>query len=255
MNAPGAPGGVVLSASALRMRLGAREVLRGLDLELLAGQLTVIIGPNGSGKSSLLAALAGLRPIELGSRLTLMGQDLRSMSRQALARRLAFLPAHADVPFPLTVEELVLQGEPRPEGLAWAIEALELRDLRHKPVTRLSTGEARRAWLALALARRSRVMLLDEPLSGLDPRYQLLLLRALRELVEAGASVTLVAHDLHYAALADRVIALHDGQMVADGSPSDVLTAALLQDLYGVRVWLNVHPDSGAVYPLPFQIV
>ncbi|HEX2864251.1 MAG TPA: ABC transporter ATP-binding protein [Deinococcales bacterium] len=247
--------GPALSARALRMRLGSREVLRGLNLDLLPGQLAVVIGPNGSGKSSLLAALAGLRPVEVGSTVSVLGQDARGLSRQALADRLAFLPARADVPFPLTVEELVLQGRPRPPAMRWALEALELEELRHKPMTRLSTGEARRAWLALALARRARVVLLDEPLSGLDPRYQLLLLRALRELVDAGASVTLVAHDLPYAAHADRVIALMAGEIVADGRPGDVLTGELLQKLYGVRVWLNAEPSSGALYPMPVQVV
>ncbi|HWG85831.1 MAG TPA: ABC transporter ATP-binding protein, partial [Deinococcales bacterium] len=140
------PEGAALEARGLRLKAGSRVVLRDVSLALHPGEVTAVIGPNGSGKSTLLAALAGLRPLEPGAgEINLAGKSLASYSRAALARRVAFLPARSDVPFPLSVAELVDQGQPSPEGRAHALEVLELAALEHSPVTRLSTGEARRA--------------------------------------------------------------------------------------------------------------
>jgi iron complex transport system ATP-binding protein len=246
----------LLSARDLRLRAGKRTVLSGVNIDLRPGELTAVIGPNGSGKSTLLSALAGLRPIEPGQgELMLAGKAMASFTRAALARRIAFLPARTDVPFPLSVSELIAQGQPTDEARAEAIAAMELTGLEHSAMTRLSTGEARRAWLAMTLARRTRVLLLDEPLSGLDPRYQLRLLDALRRRTGEGASVTFVAHDLPYVSQADRVIALGGGTVAADGPPQDVLQADLLRRLYGVEVWVGTEPSSGAVVPLPLRAV
>jgi iron complex transport system ATP-binding protein len=247
---------VKLRASNVTVRRGTRAILRDVNLEFLTGQVTAIIGANGAGKSTLLAALAGLRRLEHDDgAIQLEGRDLASLSKNALALKLAFLPAHSSVPFPISVSELIQLAEPHQAAYIAALEAMELEALEHTPVTRLSTGEAKRAWLAMMLSRQTPVLLLDEPLAGLDPRYQVRLLETLQARASAGACVIFIAHDIPYAARANRVIALGGARVVADGSPGDVLRADLLRELYGVEVWLGLEPSTGAVVPLPTRAV
>lgn len=264
MSASGTDGTVqneILEARELRLKRGNRVVLDAISLGLRPGELTAIIGPNGSGKSTLLAALAGLRPIEHGAgTVQLEGKVITAYSKRGVSKRIAFLPAHSSVPFPLTISELIDQAEPKPDAKRDAIRAMELEALEFVPLTRLSTGEAKRAWIAMTLSRQTRLMLLDEPLSGLDPRYQMRLLEALRDRANHGASIAVVAHDLPYTSRVDRVIALGPdadgvGRVVADGTPLEVLQPSLLRDLYGVRVWIGTEPETGAVFPLPTQAV
>jgi iron complex transport system ATP-binding protein len=257
--------GPVLEARGLRLKRGARVVLEHVSLALQAGQVVAIIGPNGSGKSTLLAALAGLRNLEDGSgEILLEDKPINGFSKPQLSRRIAFLPASTSVPFPLTVAELIDQANPKPEARANAIRAMELESLEFVPITRLSTGEARRAWLAMTLARETPVLLLDEPLSGLDPRYQMRLLETLEARARNGASVLLVAHDLPYASRVDRVIALGNqanagfnivSSVLADGPPLEVLQPEFLRSLYGVNVWIGHDLETGAVFPFPTNAV
>ena len=251
----------ILEARDLRLKRGARVVLENVSFSLQSTQVAAIIGPNGSGKSTLLAALAGLRKLEDGAgEILLEGKNITSFSKPQLSRRIAFLPASTSVPFPLTVAELIDQAMPKPLARAAAIRAMELESLEFVPITRLSTGEARRAWLAMTLARETPVLLLDEPLSGLDPRYQMRLLETLETRARNGASVLLVAHDLPYASRVDRVIALGNqtnniSSVLADGPPLDVLRPAFLRSLYGVNVWIGHDLETGAVFPFPTKAV
>jgi iron complex transport system ATP-binding protein len=251
----------VLEVRGLRLKRGARVVLENVSLTLQSGQVAAIIGPNGSGKSTLLAALAGLRNLEDGAgEILLENKSIASFSKPQLSRRIAFLPASTSVPFPLTVAELIDQANPKPEARANAIRAMELESLEFVPITRLSTGEARRAWLAMTLARETPVLLLDEPLSGLDPRYQMRLLETLETRARNGASVLLVAHDLPYASRVDRVIALGNqtnniSSVLADGPPLEVLQPEFLRSLYGVNVWIGRDLETGAVFPFPTKAV
>jgi iron complex transport system ATP-binding protein len=255
----------MLEARGLRLKRGARVVLENVSLALQSGQLAAIIGPNGSGKSTLLAALAGLRKLEDGAgEILLENKAISSFSKPQLSRRIAFLPASTNVPFPLTVAELIDQANPKPEARANSIQAMELENLEFVPITRLSTGEARRAWLAMTLARETPVLLLDEPLSGLDPRYQMRLLETLEARARNGASVLLVAHDLPYASRVDRVIALGNqanaglnivSSVLADGPPLEVLQPDFLRSLYGVNVWIGRDLETGAVFPFPTKAV
>ena len=264
---PDAPN--MLEARGLRLKRGARVVLENVSFSLQAGQLAAIIGPNGSGKSTLLAALAGLRKLEDGAgEIWLEGKKITSFSKPQLSRRIAFLPASTGVPFPLTVAELIDQANPKPEARAGAIRAMELESLEFVPITRLSTGEARRAWLAMTLARETPLLLLDEPLSGLDPRYQMRLLETLEARAKNGTGVLLVAHDLPYASRVDRVIALGNqadagsntgsnsvSSVLADGPPLEVLQPDFLRSLYGVNVWIGRDLETGAVFPFPIKAV
>jgi iron complex transport system ATP-binding protein len=245
-----------LETSGVTVRRAGRPVLRDVNLVFNASEVTAIIGPNGAGKSTLLYALAGLRALEHGDgAVQILGEALETISKPALSKRVAFLPAHNSVPFPLTVHELMRLAQPSPNAYRAALEAMELQTLEHKPVTQLSTGEAKRAWIAMTLSRRTPIMLLDEPLAGLDPRYQVRLLETLKGRALEGASVVFVAHDIPYAARADRVIALGDARVMADGAPAEVLKSDLLRDLYGVSVWIGSDPDTGAIVPLPTHAI
>ncbi len=254
--AKSAKGLVMLRASNVTVRRGARAVVRDVNLEFRAGEVTAIIGANGAGKSTLLAALAGLRRLERDDGAIQLGEhDIASIGKHALASKLAFLPAHSSVPFPISVSELIHLAEPSQTAYVSALKAMELEALEHTPVTQLSTGEAKRAWLAMMLSRQTPVLLLDEPLAGLDPRYQVRLLETLQTRAIAGACVIFIAHDIPYAARANRIIALGDARVVADGTPAEVLRADLLGELYGVEVWVGFEPSSGAVVPLPIRAV
>jgi iron complex transport system ATP-binding protein len=246
----------MLAAQNITVRRGNRVIVREVTLTFVAGQVTAIIGANGAGKSTLLAALAGLRGLghSEGS-ILLENSDIASLSKAAIAAKLAFLPAHSSVPFPLTVRELILLAEPSQSGYLESVGAMELEDLIDKPVTQLSTGEAKRAWLAMTLSRNTPVLLLDEPLAGLDPRYQMRLLEVLQTRASTGACVVFIAHDIPYAARANRVVALSNERVVADGAPPEVLRSEVLRQLYGVEVWIGTEPSTGAVVPLPTRAV
>jgi iron complex transport system ATP-binding protein len=245
-----------LATQNLTIRRATRAIVEGINLEFKTGEVTAIIGANGAGKSTLLAALAGLRELGHADGLVLLeGSDIRGFSKGVVATKLGFLPAHSSVPFPLSVRELILLAEPSETGFFEAISAMELGDLLEKPITQLSTGEAKRAWLAMTLSRVTPIILLDEPLAGLDPRYQMRLLETLQIRANAGACVVFIAHDIPYAARANRVIALSDRKIVADGTPLEVLNPNLLRELYGVEVWIGLDPSSGALVPLPVRAV
>ena len=245
-----------LVAQNITVRRAARVIMQDVSLEFRAGEVTAIIGANGSGKSTLLAALAGLRDLQHSEGQVLLGGlDLRTISKSAIAKKLAFLPAHSSVPFPLTVQELILLAEPDQTAYQTALAAMELAALEYKPVTQLSTGEAKRAWLAMTLSRQTPIVLLDEPLAGLDPRYQMRLLETLQTRANAGACVVFIAHDIPYAARANRVIALNAQKVAADGIPQAVLRPDLLRQLYGVEVWIGSEPSTGALVPLPTRAV
>jgi iron complex transport system ATP-binding protein len=246
----------MLVAQNISVRRGNRVIVREVSLEFLAGQVTAIIGANGAGKSTLLAALAGLRGLLHGEGSVLLEQqDMAGLSKAAIAEKLAFLPAHSSVPFPLSVRELILLAEPSEAGYLDAVAAMELEGLLQKPITQLSTGEAKRAWLAMTLSRNTKVLLLDEPLAGLDPRYQMRLLEVLQTRATTGACVVFIAHDIPYAARANRVVALSGERVVADGAPLAVLRSEVLRQLYGVEVWIGTEPSTGAVVPLPTRAV
>jgi iron complex transport system ATP-binding protein len=245
-----------LQAKNVRVRRGARTIVQEVNLSFKSGEITAIIGANGAGKTTLIRAFAGLAPLELNDgEMLLDGKPMTGFSKAGIARRLAFLPAHSSVPFPLTIAELINQAEPKPEARAAAIRAMELESLEFVPMTKLSTGEARRAWIAMTLARETRILLLDEPLSGLDPRYQMRLLETLQARAAHGSSIVFIAHDLPYASRVDRVIALNGAKVVADGTPLEVLQPQLLRELYGVEVWIGSEPQTGAVFPLPIKAV
>ncbi|GIH75050.1 iron-dicitrate ABC transporter ATP-binding protein [Planobispora longispora] len=238
----------MIAVSGLEFGYGDRTVLDGIDLTVGHGELVALVGVNGCGKSTLLRLIAGLLTPRRGA-VRLDGTDLASLSRREVARRLAVLhQALAPVPG-LTVRQLVRQGgypHRGPLGMLGAPgdgvaeEAMELTGVAHmadRVLDTLSGGERQRVRLALAVAQRSPILLLDEPTAHLDVRHQLEVLALVRRLRDSrDLTVLAVLHELDHAArFADRIVALAGGRVAADGPPREVVTEELLAAVFGVR--------------------
>jgi iron complex transport system ATP-binding protein len=253
--------GSTLAASGLHVRLGRREVLRGLDVAFPPGQLTIIVGPNGAGKTTLVRALAGLIPPSGGS-VTFGGTRIETIARLERARLFAYLPQNGGVSWPLPVRALVALGRmpygEAPEKLTEegrravreAIAAAGLRGFEERPVTELSGGERGRALLARALATKAPVLLADEPVAALDPRHQLLVLDVLRGLARGGGIVVAVMHDLSLASrFADEILLMDAGVIVASGAPEEVLTATRLEGVFAIEAAVSREAGGLTITP------
>jgi iron complex transport system ATP-binding protein len=235
-----------------------RTVIDALDLELPAGQVTAIVGPNGCGKSTLLASLARLHVPDQGAVL-LDGHDIQRLPAREMAQRLALLPQETHAPEGLTVAELIRFGRQPHQSLfkQWsrddrrvvdeALAAADLHALADRPLDAMSGGQRQRAWIAMAIAQQTPLLLLDEPTSALDLGHQLEVFELIRALAAAGKTLAMVVHDLVSACrFADYLVAMLDGRIVAAGRPSDVVTTALVRDLYGVECTLMQDPATGS---------
>ena len=224
---------------------GARTVLHGTDVALAPGGLIALVGPNGAGKSTLLRALAGLVRPTAGA-VTLDGTDIATLSRAALATRIAVVPQTFDTLFPFTAREIVGLGRSARLGLfarpsaadvaavTRAIADQDLDALADRRIDALSGGERQRVVLAMAFAQESDVLLLDEPTAHLDPAHQRGTLRRVADLArDRGVIALAVLHDLNLAALADRVIVLDAGRIAADGPPAEALAPEVLAAVFG----------------------
>ncbi|MFS8201712.1 heme ABC transporter ATP-binding protein [Streptomyces sp. CWNU-52B] len=260
---PVVPGDVLAEAEGLRVRLGGREVLAGVDVAARAGEVLALVGPNGAGKSTLLGALAADLPAAEGV-VRVHGRPLSDWSAHELALRRAVLPQSASLSFPFPVEDVVRMGRApwagRPEeaeddaAVASAMAATEVTEFAARPFSALSGGERARVALARVLAQRARLLLLDEPTAALDLRHQELVLRICRDRARAGDAVVVVLHDLGLAAAyAHRVVVLCAGQAVADGAPAEVFTDRLLSDVYRQPVEVFPHPRTGGVMVAPVR--
>lgn len=234
----------VLAGTGIEVVLGSRTVLRGADVTAGPGQVLGLIGANGAGKSTLLQVLAGLLRPAAGM-VTLDGEGLDAMPSGRLAVARAYLPQSPLAHWALTAGEIVALGRlphrRNPAGDAAAVDrALARTDtaaFRDRRIDTLSGGERMRVLLARALAVEAPVLLADEPVSALDPRHQLRIMQLLHGLAEFGCTVVVVLHELSLAArFCHRLVLLHDGAVLAEGAPPDVLTDANLAQAYGVRV-------------------
>lgn len=237
-------GSPMLLAKALTVQRGQRRVVRGVDFDLGAGEIVGLIGPNGAGKSTLLSALAGLIPSE-STCLEIDGQPLAQLGPRALAKCRSYLSQESDIHWPLLVEKLVALGRiphgggGTREDLAAVQKALvktRVSDLAQRPLNELSGGEIARASIARLFAVEANILLLDEPVAGLDPRYQLEIMQLLTQETDLGRSAVVVLHDLNLAArFCKRLVLMCDGIVHSEGVPTDVLTAHALGEVYGVE--------------------
>jgi iron complex transport system ATP-binding protein len=241
-----------LAAAGLTWSAGGRTIVDDVTLAVEAERVTGLLGPNGSGKSSLLRLLAGLERPDSGS-VRLGDHDVHRMRARERARVLAFVEQEATTGLDLTVRQVVELGRipyrsrlavGDREGTAPVDDALRAAQVEHlagRGWRTLSGGERQRTHLARALAQQPRTLLLDEPTNHLDLRHQLDFLERVRGL---GLTVVAALHDLELAAAyCDDVVVLAEGRVVAHGPVSDVLTSALVAEVYGVDVSIERHPE------------
>lgn len=226
---------------------GQKGVLHDVSATAQAGQITVILGPNGCGKSTLLKTICGILPASSGQAL-LDGQELLQLPSNQTAQKVAYLAQSRQIP-DISVGRLVLHGRfpylsyprrYRQEDYRIAqqvMERLQLLELAEQPLSRLSGGQQQKAYIAMALAQDTDVILLDEPTTYLDVSYQLQMLRQARVLARAGKHVVMVIHDLSHALeTADKIVLMQDGRVVMEGTPEEVYEAGALEDVFRVRV-------------------
>jgi ABC-type cobalamin/Fe3+-siderophores transport system ATPase subunit len=253
-----------LAAENATLAYDKRVISRDLSVEIPDGSFTVIVGPNACGKSTLLRGLSRLLPPTSG-RFVLDGSDIRSRKTKDVARVLGLLPQTSIAPDGITVADLVSRGRHPHQGLMrqWsadderavqeALAATGVTDLSGRLVDELSGGQRQRVWVAMALAQETELLLLDEPTTFLDIAHQIELLELLRELnLERGRTLVAVLHDLNHACrYASHLIAMRDGSIVAEGTPSDVITPALVNDVFGLPAHIMPDPISGTPLVIP----
>ncbi len=244
----------MLVADNLTLLRGGRAVVSGVSATLQPGTITAIVGPNGAGKSSLLLGLAGLLAPAGGS-VDLAGQALASLHPRRRAQALGYLPQSPDIAWDVAVKALVALGRlpwrDRGEGeVAAALRALQLDDLRDRPVSQLSGGERARVLLARVLAGSPRWVLADEPLAALDLTHQLALVAHLKACAVIGQGVVVVLHDLGIAMNhADHVLVLKDSRRIAQGPPAEALNAEVIGQVWQVSAdWIGT-PGAQALIP------
>jgi iron complex transport system ATP-binding protein len=239
-------------------------VVTASTLRVEDGQITTIIGPNGCGKSTLLRALGRLLRPETGS-VVLDGELIHHLPSKEVARRLGLLGQQPQAPQGITVQDLVYRGRyphlgffsaPASHDNAAVENALELagvQDLRRRPVDSLSGGQRQRAWIAMAIAQDTDLLLLDEPTTFLDLAHQLEVMDLVTTLNQQGKTLLLVLHDINQAvAVSDQIVAMKDGQIMGSGAPQDVINRDLLTDLYQVDCDIFDHPVAGHPVCLPY---
>ncbi|HEX6685286.1 MAG TPA: ABC transporter ATP-binding protein [Candidatus Limnocylindrales bacterium] len=239
-----------LCGSDLCLSYHGRRVVDGGGIELRPGRVTALIGPNGSGKSTLLRALARLHRPDSGRIQLADGTSALDLPAKRFAREVTLLAQSRPTPSGVTVGDVVGYGRhpyrsrwraSDPDGAratAWAMEVTGVKGMAGRPVDELSGGELQRVWLATCLAQDTGVLLLDEPTTFLDLRYQVEILDLVRDLADQhGVAVGVVLHDLNQAAaLADHLVLLSNGEVRASGPPAQVLTEHHLTETYGIRI-------------------
>ncbi|MDP9862362.1 MULTISPECIES: ABC transporter ATP-binding protein [Streptosporangium] len=253
-----------LRASGLHLAYDNRLVVEDLDLVVPPGRITAIVGANACGKSTLLRALARLLAPRQGS-VRLDGRALQSIPTRELAQRLGILPQTPVAPEGLTVIDLVNRGR-SPHQTWWrqwskadeqavhgALAATGMTDLADRAVDELSGGQRQRAWIAMAVAQGTAVLLLDEPTTYLDLAHQIDVLDLITDLNRReGRTIVMVLHDLNQACrYADHVIAMKAGHIVAEGAPADVITARTVEEIFDLRCQVTTDPVSGTPLIIP----
>ncbi len=240
-----------------------RIISERLSVVIPDRSFTVIVGPNACGKSTLLRGLSRLlKPSE--GRVILDGADIASFKTKEVARRIGLLPQTAIAPEGITVADLVARGRYPHQGFirSWtesdeqavlkAMDAAAVTELSGRLVDELSGGQRQRVWVAMALAQHTDILLLDEPTTFLDITHQIELLELFTDLNHVGHTLVAVLHDLNHAArFGTHLIAMKDGAIVAEGTPSDIVTAELVEEVFGLRCLVVPDPVAGTPHVVP----
>ncbi|QWQ41981.1 ABC transporter ATP-binding protein [Streptomyces sp. YPW6] len=258
-----------LAARSLTLAYEDRTVVHELDLTVPDGQVTVIVGPNACGKSTTLRALGRLLKPR-GGAVLLDGTELARIPTKQIARSIGLLPQTPVAPEAITVSDLVARGR-QPHQSWWqqwsdederavtdAMARTDVTALADRAVDELSGGQRQRVWIAMALAQDTDLLLLDEPTTYLDIAHQVEVLDLVRQLAAPaadgtrGRTVVTVLHDLNQAArYADRLVAMRDGRIVAEGAPGDIVTAELVREVFGLEAVIVPDPVTGSPLVVP----
>jgi len=257
----------MIVASNLTVELSNKRVLHGVSLEARAGELTAIVGPNGSGKTTTLKAIAGETAYDGTVRIN--GDDIATLKPWQLALKRAVLPQATVISFPFTVREIVRMGLSIGRGAGTAqtdriaqdaLDAVDLSGFAGRFYQELSGGEQQRVQMARVLCQiwdpvrngEPSFLLLDEPVSSLDIRHQLTIMRLARDFCLRGGGVIAVMHDLNLTAMfADRMILMKGGRVRAAGSPQEVMTDEIMEAVFGCAMRVNVTPQGTVPFILP----
>ena len=250
-----------LTVQNLTVKAGRTTLVEGAGFALVPGELICLLGPNGAGKTSLLRASLGLEKRDAGT-ATLNGDDCARLSPMERARRVAYLPQQRPLAWPNAVRDVVALGryaygaapgrlsQPDADAVDRAMETCDLAALAHRSADTLSGGELARVHCARAFAAEAPLLVADEPVAALDPRHQFRIMDIIQSYVARGGGALVVLHDISLAArYASRLIRRKDGCIVADGPPTETLTAERLAEIYGVRARVHgtlVHIEGAA---------
>lgn len=244
------------------------QALRDFSLSIKQGEILTIIGPNGSGKSTALRALARLHPYKNGV-VYLNGVDMKSMKSWMIARTLGVVTQTQTVPPDMTVEELIGRGRTPHHSLfmgmssedrrivAQVLEETKLEAYKDRSIYALSGGERQRTFIAMMLAQQPSIFLLDEPTTYLDICFQFEILELLRKLNRGRKlTIVMVLHDINQAArYSDRLAVMKDGKLWSLGTPREIITETMMQDVYGMHVRIVNEESTGSPYLIPIRIV
>lgn len=265
MQSPDGGRGVEIVTEDLGYAYSEARVLKSVSIEVGPGEIVGLIGPNGSGKTTMIRVISGVLRDYSGS-IGVGGREVRELAPGELAEMVAVVPQEAETALPFTVTEVALMGRhPYLKGIAFetsvdleiALAALERAGAAHlagRNIQKLSSGERQRVVFARALAQQPGALLLDEPTSFLDIRYQVELYDMVRELAEEGVSVLTALHDLNLAAeYCDRIYILKEGEVFASGPTDEVLTYANLTDVFGSDVYVDTNDLTGKLLVIPLS--
>jgi len=253
-----------LHGATLTLGYGKKVIAGSLNVSIPDGKFTAIIGPNGCGKSTLLRTLSRLMK-PMAGQVWLDGEQIEHFATKEVARRIGLLPQNASAPGDISVQELVCGGryphqplftrwrEEDERAVSRAMKATGIEALASQSVDTLSGGQRQRAWIAMVLAQETSILLLDEPTTWLDISHQIDLLELLSALnKEQGYTLAAVLHDLNQACrYANHLIALREGEIIAEGDPREIVTAALIERIYGMRCVIIEDPVAGTPLVVP----
>ena len=249
----------VISVKNLTTGYDHKAIVQDINAEFYEGELVGIIGANGAGKSTFLKTLRGLLP-RLGGTITIMGKAVQDMHEKEFATKVAYLQQNVEVSFGYTGKDIALAGrypymnwwqKENPEDIELALDCLKYTgtlELADQPVNQVSGGQRQRIFLAKILAQQTPILFLDEPTTGLDMVYQEEIFRFSKELADKGKTILAVIHELNYAAeYCSRILLVGKGKILADGTPSEVLTSELLSEAYNAQVQVVHNDATGAI--------
>ena len=257
-----------ISTKNLNISYGNLDIVKDLNLDIPKGKITTIIGSNGCGKSTILKTIARIIQPKSGD-IFVNNINIKDQSPKELAKAVAVLPQSPQAPSGLTVEELIACGRfPHQKGfgkmrkedndiVTWALQSTGIEEFRDRPIEALSGGQRQRAWIAMALAQQTDILILDEPTTYLDLAHQLEILKLLEELNrKQGTTIVMVIHELNNAArFADHMIGVKKGKVICQGSAEEVMTKENLKELFNIDAEIVQDPRNNKPVCLTYDMI